>query len=82
MFEATLNDSHARLHKLLLAGMGGLMLFGMAFVYSATMVNEPVGLVQQFHESTFTQFLGWLWGTQPNEFDTLEAASYDCRQKT
>ena len=62
MFEATLNDSHARLHKLLLAGMGGLMLFGMAFVYSATMVNEPVGLVQQFHESTFTQFLGWLWG--------------------
>ena len=31
---------------------------------------------------SFFLFLGWLWGTQPNEFDTLEAASYDCRQKT
>ena len=61
MFEATLNDSHARLHKLLLVALGGLMLFGLAFVYSATMVNEPAGVIQQFHDSSFTQFLGWLW---------------------
>ena len=61
MFEATLNDSQARLHKLLLAAIGGLIVFGLAFVYSATMVNEPVGVMQQFRDSTLTQFLGWLW---------------------
>src|SRR5882762_9939047 len=61
MFEATLNESQARLHKLLLAAIGGLVVFGMAFIYSATMVNEPVGVVQQFRESRLTEFLGWLW---------------------
>lgn len=62
MFEATLNESQARLHKMLLAGVGGLMLVGFAFVYSATMVNDPTGVLQQFHDLSFTDFLGWLWG--------------------
>jgi rod shape determining protein RodA len=62
MFEATLNESQSRLHKALLASMGGLIVFGLAFVYSATMVNEPVGVLQQFREQTLPHFLGWLWG--------------------
>ena len=61
MFEATLNESQARLHKLLLAAIGGLIAFGLAFVYSATMVNDPAGVMQQFHDSRLTEFLGWLW---------------------
>src|ERR1043165_7229180 len=61
MFEATLNESQARLHKLLLAAIAGLVLFGLAFVYSATMINEPVGVIQQFRDSRLTEFLGWLW---------------------
>jgi len=61
MFETTLNESPARLHKVLLAAIGGLVLFGLAFVYSATMINEPVGVIQQFRESRLTEFLGWLW---------------------
>lgn len=62
MFEATLNESQSRVDRVLLAALGGLMLFGLAFVYSATMVNEPLGVMQQYHDSTFTQFCSWLMG--------------------
>jgi rod shape determining protein RodA len=36
------------------------MLLGVTFVYSATMAGEPFGLVQQFTESRFIEFVGWL----------------------
>ena len=62
MFEATLNESQSRVDRVLLAALGGLMLFGLAFVYSATMVNEPLGVTQQFHDSTLPQFFTWLMG--------------------
>jgi rod shape determining protein RodA len=62
MFEATLNESQSRVDRLLLASLGGLMLFGFAFVYSATMVNEPAGVFQQFHDLNFTSFCSWLMG--------------------
>lgn len=61
MFEATLNESQARLHKMLLAAIAGLIVFGLAFIYSATMINEPVGVIQQFRDSRLTEFFGWLW---------------------
>jgi rod shape determining protein RodA len=60
MFEATLNESQSRVDRLLLAALAGLMLFGLAFVYSATMVNEPAGVLQQYHDLGFTQFCAWL----------------------
>src|SRR5215471_17743811 len=60
MFEATLNESQSRVDRLLLAALAGLMLFGVAFVYSATMVNEPVGVWQQYRDSSFSQFCVWL----------------------
>jgi rod shape determining protein RodA len=62
MFESTLNESQSRVDRLLLAALGGLMLFGLAFVYSATMVSEPVGVLQQWRDSSFTQFSSWLMG--------------------
>ncbi|MEY4387687.1 MAG: hypothetical protein RLY20_2970 [Verrucomicrobiota bacterium] len=60
MFETTLNESQSRVDRLLLAALGGLMLFGFAFVYSATMVNETTGVFQQFRELTFPGFFKWL----------------------
>lgn len=62
MFETTLNESQSRVDRLLLAALGGLMLVGLVFVYSATMVNEPLGVMQQYRDSTFTQFCSWLMG--------------------
>ena len=55
-----LNDRPARLDKLQLLAVIGLMLVGTVFVYSATMVNEPVGFWQEYRESTLPQFFGWL----------------------
>jgi rod shape determining protein RodA len=43
-----------------LLAVAGLILLGAVFVYSATMVNEPVGFWQEYHENTFVDFLGWL----------------------
>jgi rod shape determining protein RodA len=62
MFEPTLNESPPRPDRLLLASMLGLMFFGVAFVYSASMVDEPVGLWQQYQESSFREFCRWLLG--------------------
>jgi len=62
MFEATLNESQARVDRWLIAALAGLMLVGLIFVYSATMVNEPAGVLQQWREGTFSQFMTWLMG--------------------
>jgi rod shape determining protein RodA len=62
MFEATLNESQSRVDRLLLAALAGLMSVGLIFVYSATMVNEPAGVLLQWRDSTFTQFCSWLLG--------------------
>jgi rod shape determining protein RodA len=61
MFEATLNESKSRVDRLLLAAIGGLMLVGLLFVYSATMANSPTTVWQQYQELTFHQFMGWLF---------------------
>ncbi|HEV2209553.1 MAG TPA: FtsW/RodA/SpoVE family cell cycle protein [Verrucomicrobiae bacterium] len=41
MFDANLNEPQARLDRLQLAALAGLMLLGAAFVYSARMASEP-----------------------------------------
>jgi len=48
--------------RLQLAALAGLMLVGTVFVYSATMVNAPLGLWQEFRENGFAQSAGWLSG--------------------
>ncbi len=60
MFEATLSESKSRVARLLLAAIGGLMLLGFLFVYSATMVNSPSTVWQQFQEQSFRGFSAWL----------------------
>jgi rod shape determining protein RodA len=60
MFETTLNESKSRVDRLLLAAVGGLMLVGFLFVYSATMVNAPVSVLQQFQDLSFSNFFAWL----------------------
>jgi rod shape determining protein RodA len=62
MFEATLNESQSRVDRWLIAAIGGLMLVGLLFVYSATMVNEPAGVLQQWRELSFAHFCSWLLG--------------------
>ena len=62
MFETTLNDSKSRVDRMLVVALGGLMLFGLAFVYSATMVNEPAGVWQQYRDLPFLDFFSWLLG--------------------
>jgi rod shape determining protein RodA len=62
MFEATLNERHARIDRHQLLAVIGLILLGVAFVYSATMVNEPLGLWPRYREATFSQVLQWLAG--------------------
>jgi len=62
MSNATLKESRTRFDALQLFAVTGLAVISVLFVYSATMVNEPVGVIQMFRESSFVQFLGWLWG--------------------
>jgi len=62
MFETDLNDYSSRVDRLQLAALAGLMLLGLAFVYSATMVNEPLGWWPQYRDASFFQFLSWLVG--------------------
>lgn len=62
MFDATLNVHEARFDRAQLAALAGLMLLGVAFVYSATMVNEPLGFWAQYRDSTFVEFAQWLSG--------------------
>jgi rod shape determining protein RodA len=53
-------DKRPPLDLVQLLGVAGLVLLGAVFVYSATMVNEPIGFWQQYHENTFVDFMGWL----------------------
>jgi rod shape determining protein RodA len=57
-----LNPLQSRIDRVQLAALAGLMFLGVAFVYSATMVNEPLGVVAQYRDSSFIQFAHWLIG--------------------
>jgi rod shape determining protein RodA len=56
------HESTSQLDRLQLAAVAGLMLVGGLFVYSATMVQAPLGVWGELRESSFTQWLGWLSG--------------------
>ena len=62
MFDSTLNEHRSRLDWQQLLAVLGLILLGLVFVYSATMVNEPLGIWYQYRESAFREFLQWLSG--------------------
>lgn len=56
------HEPASRVDRLQLAAVAGLMLLGALFVYSATMVNAPLGVWQELRENGFTHWLGWLSG--------------------
>jgi rod shape determining protein RodA len=62
MFEPALNEHHARLDRLQLAGVMGLMLLGVAFVYSATMVSESARLLPWYDQSWVRQIIWYALG--------------------
>ncbi len=62
MFTANLNAPESRIDRVQLAALGGLMVLGVAFVYSATMVNEPLGFWAQYRDVTLVEFARWLIG--------------------
>jgi len=62
MFEASLNDSDSRLDRVQLVALCGLMLFGAAFVYSATMVNESASLAPWYNQSWVRQIIYYVLG--------------------
>jgi rod shape determining protein RodA len=63
MFDAHLNDHHAKLDKLQLTALCGLMLVGAAFVYSATMANEAAGSALWYTQGWFRQIVSYILGT-------------------
>src|SRR5579859_4122409 len=63
MFDAGLNEHQARLDKVQLIALSGLMLLGAAFVYSATMTSEGAAIVAWYRQSWFRQILWYALGT-------------------
>ena len=61
MFEATLNERQHRIDRLQLFGLIGLMLLGLAFIYSATRAGEP-GTTLLYNEMWFRQVVWYLAG--------------------
>jgi rod shape determining protein RodA len=57
MFEPTLNPRHARLDRLQLAGVFGLILLGALFVFSATMANESARALPWYDQAWVRQIV-------------------------
>jgi rod shape determining protein RodA len=62
MFEDVLNERQARIDKLQLLALIGLMLLGTAFVYSATMVNESAKATAIYNQIWFHQIIFYALG--------------------
>ncbi|TAK92728.1 MAG: hypothetical protein EPO07_19180, partial [Verrucomicrobia bacterium] len=62
MFEATLNERQNRLDRLQIASVLGLMLVGVAFVYSATMVNDFVAALPLLKQLWLRQIVWYAVG--------------------
>jgi len=62
MFDATLNEKQARIDRLQLAALAGLIALGLAFVYSATMVGETAWTTPFYNQSWFRQALWYTLG--------------------
>jgi rod shape determining protein RodA len=63
MFDAIFQERQSRLDRLQLAGIGGLMLLGTAFVYSATMVSETAWSAPFYNQSWFRQVVWYVVGS-------------------
>jgi len=57
MFALSANDRQSRIDWLMLAALGGLMLIGVLFVYSATMANESAALITWYNQPWFRQLV-------------------------
>jgi rod shape determining protein RodA len=62
VFEPMFMEKQARLDKLQLAAITGLMLIGAAFVYSATMVSESAAAAIWYDQSWFRQIVWYCLG--------------------
>jgi rod shape determining protein RodA len=62
MFTISKSERHARIDWLMLAGLGGLMLIGVLFVYSATMANESAALIAWYNQPWFRQVVWYIIG--------------------
>jgi rod shape determining protein RodA len=63
MFDADLNERQSRIDRVQLVALLGLIVFGAAFVYSATMVSESARLAPWYNQSWFRQIVWYLLGT-------------------
>jgi rod shape determining protein RodA len=62
MFDANLNERKARIDRLQLVALFGLMVLGAAFVYSATMVSESARLAPWYNQAWFRQIVWYVLG--------------------
>jgi len=62
MFDADLNERQSRFDRLQIGALVGLMLLGIAFVYSATMANEGTATAPWYSQSWFRQVVWYLLG--------------------
>ncbi len=62
MFDVASNDHHSRFDRLQLAAIAGLMLLGVAFVYSATMASEAAAAKLWYNQEWFRQIVWYAFG--------------------
>ena len=62
MFDSHFKEPHGRLDNLQLVAICGLMVLGAAFVFSATMVNEPAAAMAWYRQSWFRQLIWYVLG--------------------
>lgn len=62
MFPLALNERQSKVDWLLLVAIGGLMLLGVAFVYSATMANESAGVLPWYRHRFIMQGVWYVVG--------------------
>lgn len=62
MFEVINNSQQSRVDKLQLAALGCLMVLGVAFVYSATMVSESAASLPIYDQLWFRQIVWYVFG--------------------
>lgn len=62
MFEAILNERQARIDKLQLLAIAGLMFLGAAFIYSATTASENISDLPLYNQTWFRQLIWYAMG--------------------
>ncbi|MEW6304413.1 MAG: rod shape-determining protein RodA [Verrucomicrobiota bacterium] len=62
MYETDLNPRQSRIDWLMIAGLLGLMVYGLLFIYSAKSVEQTASILQQYRDLNLWQFARWLFG--------------------